>query len=396
MIGMPGRQASLDVAAPEPGRVDRPRLVLEDGDRPLDASPECRLDPDLADDDPGADRAAFLGPDQVAKAAQLAKVFVSPRQVEQQVPNGRDAEARAGPPEDRRARQAGRADVDVEEGDRIGRRRRSGRRSASPRPSAAASRRPPDSSLGRDEVAVVRLATSDELDLGATRCRAGGPSDRFGLIEVGAVAVVQRQELVARLELREPGEDRLLAVVVDRDEAVIRVEDDRLALRTFRSPNFASRTASVTWIVWTPRPGGRHRLDICGRVERGIERQQRGDALGGVAGRHDVGRPVGHRDDLAGGHDDVRVVRQDEDLVGREAGDRRQELAGRRVVRLAATDDHEGQLVGHPELLEDLVEPLAGGDGDDAERQAWTEAVGRRRTAETIRAAPARQLAARR
>ena len=44
-----GVQPALDVPPPEPGRLDRPRLVLEHRDRALDPPPERRLDADVGD-----------------------------------------------------------------------------------------------------------------------------------------------------------------------------------------------------------------------------------------------------------------------------------------------------------------------------------------------------------
>ena len=114
-------QASLDEAAAEPGRVDAAGLVLEPRDRPLDAAPEARLDPDVADRGLDRDDRAVLFHEQVAQLSHLAQVVIPPRQVEKQVPDVVEAELDPGPPQERpggetRARQRGREQLD-----RIGR-----------------------------------------------------------------------------------------------------------------------------------------------------------------------------------------------------------------------------------------------------------------------------------
>ena len=123
--------------------------------------------------------------------------------------------------------------------------------------------------------------------------------------------------------------------------------------------------------VWIARAGLGHRTGVSGRVERRVERQQRGEALGGVPRRDDGHRPLGHRGDLARGQDDVRVVGQQQDLAGIDLLDRLQQLTGARVRGLAALDD-----TGDAEVAEDRREPVAGHDRDDPE---WEDAgpVGR-------------------
>ncbi len=105
-----------------------------------------------------------------------------------------------------------------------------------------------------------------------------------------------------------------------------------------------------------------HRLRVAARAGRGIDLEQRGDPLGGVAGRHDTDRTVGHLGSLAGGELDVRVVGQDHDLLAGRRRDRGEDLAGARVLGLAAAHDRD-------------VEPLV---GDRRRRPA--RPPGRRRT----------------
>ena len=140
----------------------------------------------------------------------------------------------------------------VEELRRVGRRRRA-LGAEPPSHAARAVACPPPRLLGRDQVAVVRLAAVDDLDLGRRARRRGSaapaPRPRRGR----AVAVVERDQLVARLERRDRREDRLVAVAVDRDEPVVGVERDRLALLDLLAADRRVRTASVTWTDWIAR-----------------------------------------------------------------------------------------------------------------------------------------------
>ena len=69
---------------------------------------------------------------------------------------------------------------------------------------------------------------------------------------------------------------------------------------------------------------------------------------------------VGQGVDLLGHRDDVLVVGQDHDLVGRRRLDRLEQLGGRRVHRLAAGDD-----ALHAERVEDAADAVAGGHRHD-------------------------------
>ena len=88
-------EPAIDVAAAEPGRVDRAGLVLEPGDRPLDPPPERRFDADLRDPDARRHDRPGLGPDEVAQPLHLAQVVVAAGQVEQQVADVVEPEADA-------------------------------------------------------------------------------------------------------------------------------------------------------------------------------------------------------------------------------------------------------------------------------------------------------------
>ena len=123
-----------------------------------------------------------------------------------------------------------------------------------------------------------------------------------------------------------------------------------------------------------------HRTGVGRRVEARVEGEQGGEALGGVAGRDDDDRSVGHRRDLARGEDDVRVVRQDDDLAGIDRADGLEQLAGARVRRLAAVDDRRDA-----EVAEDRREAVPGrrprrrpAPGPRSRRRAIADGAGER------------------
>ena len=161
-----------------------------------------------------------------------------------------------------------------------------------------------------------------------------------------------------------PVEDGLVPVVPGGEQAVVGVEGDGLAALDLAPAD--RRVAD--------RLGHHQRLDRAGRlrhragigrgVEARVQRQQRGEALGGVACRDDGHRPLGHRCDLASGQDDVRVVGQDDDLAGIDGADRLEQLAGARVGGLAALDDRRD-----PEVAEDRRQAVTRDDRDDAQRR---------------------------
>ena len=108
---------------------------------------------------------------------------------------------------------------------------------------------------------------------------------------------------------------------------------------TFFPPIVASRTASVTDDRLDGPAGLRHRADIRCGVHARVEREQRGEALGGVPRRDDRDGALGQRRDLPRRQHDVRIVREQEDLAGLHVADGLEQLAGARVGRLAALDD---------------------------------------------------------
>ena len=127
-------QPALDVPPPEPRRLDRAGLILEDGDGPLDATPERRLDPNVRHGDPSRDDGPVLHAEQVAELAHLAQVVVPPGQVEQQVADGGEAHPPPHAPEHGCARYAGLRQRRIQErgagNPRRGRRRSLSRRRA--------------------------------------------------------------------------------------------------------------------------------------------------------------------------------------------------------------------------------------------------------------------------
>ena len=188
------------------------------------------------------------------------------------------------------------------------------------------------------------LAAVDDLDLDARgaprairRARASASSS------VGVVAVVDGEELEAGRQASRaprgppgPGRCRPRRRPSSGSSTIV------WPFFTLRPPTVASRTASVTCSVWTARPAlGHVGSTFVGGADGRVEREQRRDALGRVAGRHDVDRPVRHElGDLAGGQDHVGVV-------GQDAGARRRASPAtasssspvRRVGALATADD---------------------------------------------------------
>ncbi len=131
MLELPGNddaiarvEPSLDVAAPEPGRLDGPRVILEQRDRPLDTPPERRLDPNVDDADPGADDAPLLRLVQLAELAHLAQVVVAPREVKEQLTDGEEPEATTRTAEKWPGTETGPRQLRVEQLSRVGRRGR--------------------------------------------------------------------------------------------------------------------------------------------------------------------------------------------------------------------------------------------------------------------------------
>ena len=121
-------EAAFDEPAAEPGRIDRPGLVLEPGDRPLCPPAEPRLDANVADSCPRRHDLAVGRPDEVAERSHLAQVVVAPRQVEEQVPDRIEIELDARSSQERAGGQAGSGQRGRQQLDRIGRYRRRARR----------------------------------------------------------------------------------------------------------------------------------------------------------------------------------------------------------------------------------------------------------------------------
>ena len=164
-----GRDPPLDEAPAEPDRLGLAGLVADDRDRPLDPPPVGLLDPDRADDDPGADLLAVGPAHELGDRLHLAPVVVAPRQVEQEVADRRDPEPRPGPPDRGRAGQAAR--------------RRSASRAGSTGSvgggaagRAAAAGRRVEPAGRRDDVAAT--ATPPRSGTGSGAGRRGGPRPR--------------------------------------------------------------------------------------------------------------------------------------------------------------------------------------------------------------------------
>src|SRR5581483_2169550 len=83
--------------------------------------------------------------------------------------------------------------------------------------------------LDGNEVAVMGLTAADDLDLDTRVELPDEPGETLRLVEVGAVAVVEGDELEAGPQPPEGGPDRPFEVLVGGEEAVVGPEDDRLA-----------------------------------------------------------------------------------------------------------------------------------------------------------------------
>ncbi len=87
--------------------------------------------------------------------------------------------------------------------------------------------------------------------------------------------------------------------------------------------------------------GGRlgHLTGVHGRIGLGVVGQESGEALGDPLGGHDVHGLGGVGVDLLCDRDDVLVVRQDDDVVGRHRLHGLDQLGRRRVHGLSTGDD---------------------------------------------------------
>src|SRR5438477_255281 len=73
------------------------------------------------------------------------------------------------------------------------------------------------------------LTTAPDVDLAAGKLLPYAGSERFRFGEVAALAIEEVHELEAGRQAVERGEDRLRAIAVGRHEALVGIEDDRLA-----------------------------------------------------------------------------------------------------------------------------------------------------------------------
>ena len=96
-----GLDAALDVAPPEPGGDREAGAVGEPGRRDLHAPPPRLLDRDVDHADLRRGHAAVVEVADVGQRPELAQVVVAAREVEQQVPDGLDAEPAGDPPQAR-------------------------------------------------------------------------------------------------------------------------------------------------------------------------------------------------------------------------------------------------------------------------------------------------------
>ena len=191
-------QPLLDVAPPEPGRLHLARVVAEMGRGSLYPTPERRRHTNPAYLQARAGRLAVRNPGQFACGAELAQVVVAAGQVEEQVAHGPDPERG---PTRRKTVAPARPLMPIGVSSPTGPRVR-----AAPAPAVRVplpNSLPAIPLLGRDEVPVVGLPAVDDLHLHAGPPLPHSTGQGFGLGQIRACAVVDRDQLEARLEGRQ-------------------------------------------------------------------------------------------------------------------------------------------------------------------------------------------------
>ena len=206
---VPDLQPTLDEAPPEPRRIEAARLILEPGEGALDAAPEGRLDPQIEHADAGRDELPVGDASEPGNGVHLAQVLVPARDAKQEIAHPMRAEAATGASEHRGARQARSTDrtFQAAPADRSGsqaERAVGPSRARLPGCGGAEGACPPRL-LGGDQEVVVGLPAVDHFDLGRTAAGGSDPAgERLGRRQVGAIAVVERDELEARRSAPRP------------------------------------------------------------------------------------------------------------------------------------------------------------------------------------------------
>ena len=210
----------------------------------------------------------------------------------------------------------------------------------------------------------MRLTAVHHFDLSPGCGLANLVGQQLRLLEIGAVAVVDRDQLVAHSQGADRRDDGSGHVVIDSDQSVIGIEHDRLAFADLHTTDrrVANRRGHGQRLDGAARRG--HGRRVVRGLERRVHGQQSRKALGRVPRRHDADRSVRHLGDLPRREHDVWIVGQDQDLVGSHGIDRLEELAGAGIRGLSP--DHDAT---HAEVAEDGCQAVARRNRDDRQRR---------------------------
>src|SRR5690242_17394691 len=216
--------------------------------------------------------------------------------------------------------------------------------------------------LRRDDVGVVWLAALHNLDLRSWVSLFDAPGRLVGGLRRHARAEVDRQDLaLAGIQTADRVEQHGAHLVAGGDEPVVDQADD-VALVDADAINLhgADRLGDLGDLH--ARDRALHRTAVGVEIGLEVEGEQRAHALRQRVGRDDVDLLGGELRHLPCAQNDVAVVGQQDDLLGRAGLHRFQQLLGAGVHRLAT--GHDG---GDSQALEDLDPALAGRhrDGPD-------------------------------
>ena len=213
-----------------------------------------------------------------------------------------------------------------------------------PHPAASAS-------LGREQQRVVGLPTPQDADLepvdlpGSGR-RSRPPRARLSPVARGRTKAVVRESL-------EEGVEHRPEVVPGREGPPVDIPRYCPSLTSTPSTT-ASRDARVISAASTPARAARIASSFASASAAGVERRAPRRSPPGSTSSPRPGRLWSTLRGALGGEADVRVVRQDDHVLGVGGRDRLEQLSDRRVRRRSSLDDDR-----RPLAAEDLVVPAA-------------------------------------
>src|ERR1035437_1538830 len=153
---------------------------------------------------------------------------------------------------------------------------------------------PATSLLGRDEVPVVGLPAVNHIDLQTAAPLTHSTAQGFRLGQICALTVVDRDELKARVQSLQRGQNGLRSVVADGKQTVVRIQNDRLSLLDLSTAD--RRVAhGFSDLKRLDRARGQcHDLGIGRGVPIGIHGQQGSETLSRIPSRHNADAPRRH------------------------------------------------------------------------------------------------------